>query len=1697
MNKAFAPSSMTAAGTSTLTITLANTATSAATSAAVTDTLPSGLTVASPSNVATTCGGTVTATPGNNSVSLTGGTIPANGVTCTVTVSVTTSVTGNYTNTIPVGGLTTSQGNNGAAASATLAVITQQPITASWALTNTNGGAGYLKGNGPAYKYTVTLNNPNTMALTNAATTFTLPAQIAFASPNNLATTCGGTLTSTASSGTLAAGTIPANGSCSISFDVIAATPNNIFWGSANLNIAANNITTAQGITNAVAFAAGVGVGTGANVVKSISPNPILSGGTSTLTLTFAYLNVGSTLPLDLTDTFPAGMTVAAVPNISNTCGGLVTAVPGGGSVQLAGGSLPGVAITAGTYNSCTVKVDVTGINNGASCTSPNVVLTNTIPAGNFSGLTYPASSAALTVTPARPLCGSSKAISNYFYAGNAIDVAGSVQTVTITLRNPLSVPDIVTSLTDNLTNGMTVAASPAPSTTCVGGVITAISGASSFSMVGGTIPASNGTTSGSCTVNVSVNVPLSASNTTISNTIPIGGITTVNGSNITAIGSGGVFVYSPLRIAKGLNPSQGAPGTVSQLTITLGNGNGFTIGPALFPLSNITGSDTLPANMVVATPSALATSCTGGTVTAPAGGSTVSFSGINLALNANCTITLNVQVSPTATVGTITNTIASNTVTTNEGPTNTTIPVGQGSFSNGAASAGFGVVNPNVTNVTVNKTFSPANVVLGTPSTVNIQFINTNASNITLTGAALTDALPAGMTVASPASASFTGAGCGGAFTLTATPGASTASLSGAQINAGATCSLKFNVVTNAAGNVINTLPAGALTSAQGISNLQPTVATLAVNGTADLSISKTDNQTTMSTGTSSTYQIVVRNLGPNNVAGALVSDTPPAGMTFTNWTCVATAGAACGAASGSEAISDTININVGSTVTYTVTAQIPINFSGTSITNTATVDQPGSVADANQANNTASDTDTVISGVVLSLTKAKSPNPTTYTPGANATYTITVQNTGPANAGQVNLSDTLPAGVTLTGTPTCTATGTATCGTVAGSSGQTQFTASGATLPSASSGTLTFNVPVMFASNMTAPNIVNTVTAIDVPSQATGTASTPNTLILPSADISIAKSGPSAVVPGAPIQYTLLVGNAGPTDANGTSFSDTVPSTITGVAATCGNPTGGAVCPASVTVTGNAISGTVPTLPANSSVTITVTGTTSSSNTAPITNTAMVTSPANMADPNAGNNTSTATTVAAPVISISKVADVSTLIPGGTVHYTVTVRSLGPAAASNVLVSDPIPAGITAQSWSCAAAGGATCTASGTGAVSDTIAAFPAGASATYTITATVSNAPPATVTNTASSTPGANGVCAPGNTAAPCTAAVTLGSAPIIEVSKTANTNALVPGGTVTYTVTVSNTGASAADDVLVTDPVAGGITSQSWSCAASGGAACPQASGAGGINQTVVLMPTGSSVVYTITATISNTPPTNVSNTAAAMPSESGTVCGPTNTAGPCSATASVPPLPQVSVTKSANVTTVVAGGTIVYTITVSNSGVMPADNTAVSDPIPAGIASQSWTCTASGGASCSASGTGAISDTIATFPAGSYATYTVTAQVSANPPATIGNTVVVTPAAGTLCTPGNTTSPCSASAAVSPDPQISVAKSVDAPTITPGGVVHYTVSVTNNGSVAADGTTVSDPIPAGITAQSWTCAAQAGATCTTSGTGAIT
>jgi uncharacterized repeat protein (TIGR01451 family) len=88
------------------------------------------------------------------------------------------------------------------------------------------------------------------------------------------------------------------------------------------------------------------------------------------------------------------------------------------------------------------------------------------------------------------------------------------------------------------------------------------------------------------------------------------------------------------------------------------------------------------------------------------------------------------------------------------------------------------------------------------------------------------------------------------------------------------------------------------------------------------------------------------------------------------------------------------------------------------------------------------------------------------------------------------------------------------------------------------------------------------------------------------------------------------------------------------------------------------------------------------------------------------------------------------------GTITYTITVSNLGPSAAQNVSLTDPLPAGVTFVSQSQTVGTGFTLT-EAAGTVDDTIATFNAGASATFQVIVSVNSTttPGTTITNTAS--------------------------------------------------------------------------------------------------------------------------------------------------------------------------------------------------------------------------------------------------------------------------------------------------------------------------------------------------------------------------
>jgi uncharacterized repeat protein (TIGR01451 family) len=152
------------------------------------------------------------------------------------------------------------------------------------------------------------------------------------------------------------------------------------------------------------------------------------------------------------------------------------------------------------------------------------------------------------------------------------------------------------------------------------------------------------------------------------------------------------------------------------------------------------------------------------------------------------------------------------------------------------------------------------------------------------------------------------------------------------------------------------------------------------------------------------------------------------------------------------------------------------------------------------------------------------------------------------------------------------------------------------------------------------------------------------------------------------------------------------------------------------------------------------------------------------------------------------------------------------------------------------------------------------------------------------------------------------------------------------------------------------------------------------------------------------------------------------------AGPVPATGAsavaVPGGGQLTVTKTASAGMVAAGGSLVYTVVVTNTGTLPVANVTVSDPLPAGIAAFSWTCA---GAACPvAAGTGAINQAIASLPAGASVVYSIVATVTPAPPGSVLNVVTVTPTSAVQCAPANSPPPCQAQVPVgiiAPPPMI--------------------------------------------------------------------
>ncbi|MCC7041152.1 MAG: DUF11 domain-containing protein [Burkholderiales bacterium] len=987
------------------------------------------------------------------------------------------------------------------------------------------------------------------------------------------------------------------------------------------------------------------------------------------------------------------------------------------------------------------------------------------------------------------------------------------------------------------------------------------------------------------------------------------------------------------------------------------------------------------------------------------------------------------------------------------------------------------------VSSLAVAKTDNSATYVPGGTGTYVVTVTNggpSAASNVEVS-----DILPLGVTLNGTVTCAANGtANCGSVSGIAGQPSFGT---TGASIAAGAGNSIVFTVPVAYASSLTadpltNTAEATAPSSppASGSDSSSPTPRVA-------LAVTKTDGSNTYTPGGTATYTVTVRNTGPSNSTNLTVADTLPSGVTLTGAaTCAATGVATCGTVTGGTGGSSfgttgaTLGTGAGDALVFTVPVAFAAGMTTDPLVNTASAtDVPsGSTASGTDSNTLARD---------VSLAVTKTDGSATYTPGGTATYTITVANTGLSTAASVTVTDALPAGVTLTGTVTCTTAGGSSCGTVTGAAGGVSLGTTGAVIVPGSANALVFTAPVAFAADLATDPLVNTASATDTPSGATGSGSDSNGR---SANVSLAVTktdNSPTYVPGGTATYVITVTNTGTSDALDVTVQDALPAgvTLTGTVTCAAN--GVALCGSVTGTAGQGVLGTTGAAIAagagNALVFTAPVAFAGSLDSNPLINTATATDLASDATASGSDSNTLAREVA---LTITKTDGQDWYTPGGNATYVIVVGNSGITDAVSVEVSEVLPAGVSISApITCTPSGTASCGtitggAIGSGSFGTTGSVVPAGGGSTLTFQVPVAFAAGMTtdpLVNTVHVTDRRSGASASASDSNRLgTTAITLG--------KTIAPATIAPGGTATLTITLGNPATSAATlTAAFVDTMPAGVTITSGNtgtCSDVTVAATSLTKAAGSV------LPAGG---CTIVVTITSSTPGTVVNTTGSLETSLGHA---PPASAPLTVTTGTVPQADLSVVKTAGSSTVTPGGTISYTIVAHNAGPTPVVGAIVTDAFAATLSNVTWTCVASAGASCPASGTGNLNASV-DLPVGGSATFTVTATVSASASGSLSNTATITPPPGVNDPdPDNNTSTVVVPVGGgTPRVDLGIVKTANG-SFTPGQKgATYTIVVTNHGTIPTSGVvTVTDTVPAGLTATGisgpgWTCTQPAG------------
>ena len=698
-----------------------------------------------------------------------------------------------------------------------------------------------------------------------------------------------------------------------------------------------------------------------------------------------------------------------------------------------------------------------------------------------------------------------------------------------------------------------------------------------------------------------------------------------------------------------------------------------------------------------------------------------------------------------------------------------------------------------------------------------------------------------------------------------------------------------------------------------------------------------KTSATTTYNNNLNTVYNLTITNTGSSFATGVTVIDNISAitttqssgasGVAFSSWTISATStgtGTTTGTFANNANLNTTVNIAPGGSVTYTIAALVSSN-SQSIINNRAIVNG----VDTNMVSHTKKG-----NGIIFSKTSAT----TVYQPGGTVVYQIIARNDGRDRITNLNIVDPINAvTATLADGTTATAFSSWTISATKVGSGTTVGTFSNNTNLNT-----TVNIDAGGSVTYTITATVKTNAVGTINNQAALNGITSNTVTHQPAPASVVIKKTSPILsygPSGTISYTLTVSNTGTGFADDILVKDLLSSVTTQLSTGGTGPafsswTLSASPSGTGTTTGtfanNTNLNTLVDIAPGGNVVYTLLATVVSNAYGTITNQAT-----------AGTSTSSIShTSVSGVVSATKTSGTTTYAPNGTIVYTLTINNTGGGFASNIPVKDFLStntinlsngsSGAAFSGWTISATTTGIGTTAGTYANNtdlNTTGAIAPGGSIVYTITATTAYNGIGPIKNRA-------------NINSVDTAELT--HTPVggnLSITKTSPTTTYMPGGTITYVVTVSNTGAGFTTNTLIRDILSANQTtlsngssgtafsSNTVSAITTGaGTTNGNYSTSGDLNATVNIAPGGS-----ITFTIVGTPVANAVGPITNMASVNNSINSQTLTHTLAAA-------PVIGAIKTSGSTTYSPGGTIVYTLTVNNTGNGVATNVPIQDSL---------------------------------------------------------------------------------------------------------------------------------------------------------------